>query len=159
MTNFKRVHSRVLNNDNDNNDNNNDNNDNNYNNNNNSISLSLYMYIYIYIYIYICFSEHPLGDSAHLRPIFVLRIYNFGIRVKRTLKQKRWVFLAHRLISYRSDFMILTQRFLVWQFIVWQMAVCIIRFVRHPLKQVFVSTLKSTHYMQYLCKLFYMHYY
>ena len=34
-----------------------------------------------------------------VRPIFKLRIYNFGVWVKQFLKQKRWAFLAHRLIS------------------------------------------------------------
>ena len=34
-----------------------------------------------------------------LRPIFKLRISKFGVWVKRILTSRRWVFLAHRLIS------------------------------------------------------------
>ena len=34
-----------------------------------------------------------------IRPIFKLRIYNSGFRAKQILKRRRWIFLAHRLIS------------------------------------------------------------
>ena len=35
--------------------------------------------------------------SSFIRPIFKLRVYKFGIWAKRFLKQRRWVFLVHRL--------------------------------------------------------------
>ena len=77
------------------------------------------MYIYIYLYttmiimitVEFCRKPEPV-PRTQVRPIFKLRIYNFGFCVKRILK-RRWAFLAHRLIYWRSDFGILTQRFLV----------------------------------------------
>ena len=98
-----------------------------------SLSLSLYIYIYIYSYVYYLFVyfwsgtlvydvlRHPLLRrplGQHLRPIFVLRIFKFGVWVKQILKRRRWTFLVHRLIPWRGDFGILTQRFLVWKLLV-----------------------------------------
>ena len=39
------------------------------------------------------------SPTVSIRPISKLRIYNSGIRVKLILKQRRWAFLVHRLIS------------------------------------------------------------
>ena len=39
-----------------------------------------------------------IGSARRVRPIFKLRIYTFGIWVKQIIKQRRWVFLVHRLI-------------------------------------------------------------
>ena len=38
-------------------------------------------------------------QSNNIRPMFKLRIYNSGIGIKLILKQRRWAFLADRLIS------------------------------------------------------------
>ena len=54
-----------------------------------------------------------VSRAGIVRPIFVLRIFKFGVWVKLILKRRRWIFLARRLISKRSDFGILTQIFLV----------------------------------------------
>ena len=40
-----------------------------------------------------------LRNVWYVRPIFELRISDFGIWVKQILKRRRWAFLAHRLIS------------------------------------------------------------
>ena len=64
--------------------------------------LCVYTYIYIYIYIYIYsrrIQEKRHIDPRNVGPIFKLRIYNFGAWVKQILTQRRWAFLAHRLIS------------------------------------------------------------
>ena len=61
-------------------------------------------------------------QRSYIRPIVKLRISKFGVWAKQILKRRRWTFLVHRLISERSDFGMLTQRFLVWQFLVWKMA-------------------------------------
>ena len=60
------------------------------------ISLSLYLSLSlsIYIYIYIYPNEDIAVNRYQLRPIFKLRIYNSGIRVKQILKERRWAFLA-----------------------------------------------------------------
>ena len=39
------------------------------------------------------------GCFVRTQPIFVLRIFKFGVRAKQILKRKRWIFLARRLIS------------------------------------------------------------
>ena len=49
------------------------------------IYIYIYMNNYIYIYIYIYADKRACGTSS-VRPIFKLRIYKFGIRVKRILK-------------------------------------------------------------------------
>ena len=73
-----------------------------------SISLSLYIYIYIYMFFigllvhfmfWVDFPHLPGPKPNVLRPTFKLRIYNFGIWVKHILKQRRWAFLVHCLIS------------------------------------------------------------
>ena len=63
-------------------------------------------YVRMYIYIYISILHHMLYLYIYiythtcilLRPMFILRISKFGIRVKQILKRRRWMFLARRLI-------------------------------------------------------------
>ena len=98
------------------------------------IYIYIYTYVCIYIYIYMCCYKHQIvvqakrvkgllprrsvssqtpASESSTRPLFVLRIFKFGVWVKRILKRRRWIFLVYRLISERSDLGILTQRFLV----------------------------------------------
>ena len=108
------------------------------------IYLFMYVYIYIYIerererdlyvciYIYIYMSEGPFDLQVELscgtvvRPMFKLRISRVGVWVKQILKRRRRAFSVRRLISERSDFINLTQIFLVWKLSVWKMAVLVI---------------------------------
>ena len=60
--------------------------------------LCVYTYIYIYIYSRRIQEKRHI-DPRNVGPIFKLRIYNFGAWVKQILTQRRWAFLAHRLIS------------------------------------------------------------
>ena len=79
------------------------------------------MYVYMYNTLFRAHSRaaparKPWARASSTRPllaIFKLRISKFGVWVNRILTSRRWAFLAHRLFSWRSDFGILTQRFLV----------------------------------------------
>ena len=68
-------------------------------------AICIYIYIYIYtcvyacIYIYVYMYRERERHRSALRSIFKLRISEFGVCVRRTLKRRRWVFLVHRLIS------------------------------------------------------------
>ena len=66
------------------------------------------MYTYIYIYTHMCVlsraAPQPAQSRRALAPSritanFQAKNLKFGVRVKRILTQRRWAFLAHRLIS------------------------------------------------------------
>ena len=60
--------------------------------------------IVLVIVLIVSLITNTIIAGTPLRSIFKLRIYDFEFRVKQTLKRRRWIFLAHRLISERGDF-------------------------------------------------------
>ena len=58
---------------------------------------NLYYTLHYYTILTLCYN---LLFIRVLRSIFKLRIFEFGVWVKRILKRRRWTFLARRLISY-----------------------------------------------------------